>query len=243
MHFPINALHLYIGAPILLYLGVRGILKNRQQFNVTSWYIALFCILEGTAMLFYGVPAIFTDSRQIISYGTGVGDVLQAAALFCLWYIVIRSFFGSTSKLSTFMMAMVGILTIVCMITAITRNMTPPYSTYIEFSEAGARTLTYTYSLSYNILNGLDSLSFVLLAVYFWRESRTASALQRVRVRGFATGFLLAGMLFVFLPGIEPSLQPTVTVIVLTAAFLVVLFSHSVLSHFVKDKPALQSGS
>jgi hypothetical protein len=241
MQFPLNIIHVYIGFPVLLLVSLEAFYRNNKKRNITTLYIGYATLLLALSMLSFGIPALFITDSRTLSIFTYIGDVLQAVSLLFFWFISIRAFVGTKPKLKIVAQILVITLCIAIITEAMFRNLTPPYSTAIETSANGITTIVYSDTLRYIILNGINSIAFLLLGVFFWMQGNAASTPSRkLRIRSYATGFLIAALVYIAMPAYKISETIFLRSVLLSVLFLIIAVA-AVISHSLDKKEKILS--
>lgn len=205
MEVPLNIIHNYIAAPVLFGLGVDLLRRYMRNKNRTSLFLAATCLLATLSVLSFGIPVLFTHNLQVLNAWTFVGDVAFSFSLLLLWFISIQAFLGRWPAAVKIATTLVIGLTIACIVDAVQRTLIPPFDGIELMRANGQLALLYKDTLSYSILNGLDSIVLIFIAIFFWRQGKAApDAGQRIRVRGVALGFSIAAGGFILVPALLP---------------------------------------
>lgn len=223
MEVPLNIIHDYIGAPVLLGLGIDAMRRYRKNRNSTSLFLSLACLVEAIGLMGLGLPVLFTHDPQLLSLGTFVGDTAFALSMMFIWIICIRAFLGKYSRAQSIAGVLIGALVIVSFATAAARYLRPPYDSVEVIRSSGSLALTYKDTLTYTIVNGLNSIALVLLAIFLWRQGRDAPDIgQRLRIRGLAFSFCFIASAFLIVPALPVENQLRVSVLLWSLAFIVI---------------------
>lgn len=221
MEVPLNSLHYYLGFPILLGLGIDSIRRYHKNRNTTSLYIGMACTLAGIALAAFGLPVLFTHNPKELSLGTMIGDISMAIAMMYLWFICIRAFLGSRKNLVLTANITAIVLMVLVSFGSIMANLFEPYGTQITHNPEGGISLTYTEHMDFVILSGINSISLLLIALFFWRQGSAAPTKgQSIRIRSIAVGFILAIGPFITASFLPSSVQTIFGVIMWTMAVL-----------------------
>lgn len=219
---PWNVVHNYIGFPVLLFIGIDTLRRNKDNDNLTSRYLGWTCILSSVALLAFGVPALLTHDARLLSIGTLVGDFAYASGMLLLWLIILRAAFGSRPRVLKVMNTLFVLLTFGLYVEALVRNLQTPYSTFIKQIEGGVA-LTYTDGMWYTVLNGIDSLALLFIGIYFWRQAGGAeTSAQKMRIRSLAAGLLCFAAAFVVTPMFTLSDQARISFILISVGIVII---------------------
>ncbi len=200
MQLPLNDIHFFIGFPVLMVLAIDTFLKYRKSGNVTTLYIAMASLFLALSQFCWGFPSLFTKDPQILSYFSFIGDSIQSLMFVMTWLIVVR---GYVIKKRTRIVSYIAItlITLLGIFEAFRVNLFPPYPTYIESLSANSYDIVFTSTTIYSTLTAINSISFLLIAVYFWRSAnKSTSKSQKFRIKSLATAFLIASILYISLP-------------------------------------------
>lgn len=225
MEIPYNIIHNYIAFPVLLIIGIDALRRNRANHNITASYVGLACIMGAIAAFCFGFPALFTHDARALSIWTFVGDCAYTFAMLLLWLILIRGTLAHKRTLFVAANSLAVILGIVSLVEAVHRNLILSHSAYISSTAGGGIALLYVDSLSFQIINGLNSLALALIGVYFWRQGKgAATKAQRLRIRSLAVGFLFFAAAFVITPIFPVDNQAQISVALLSAGLIIIGF-------------------
>lgn len=237
MQYPIFDSHFYIGFFVLVWLAFDFFNRYRKSQNISTLYIACASFSLAISVFAFGFPVLWTRDPKTLSFFTFIGDCTQTASFLFLWLLSIRAFLGTKPKIMFIANTLVFLLAIVSMIDAILRNLTPPYlETKIVSVSSYAFDITYTDSLRYSILTGLNSLSFFLLSFYFWKQGDAApNSGQKLRIRGLAIAFFITSLVFIVMPAIPFKGLFDIKDGLLTIIFLIIVIS-GIAGHFLNKK-------
>ncbi len=197
MQIPQNLIQDYLVLPFAVYLAIDNLIRYRKTKNLTSLQLCLATTYISVSMVAFGVPAAFTHDPRLISMGTFVGDVMQAASFIFLWFISIRAFLSHRPKLQKTAYIFVYLLTAALMAEAVYRDLTPPYGAKIIELSAGKLALIYNDTMFTTILYAVDSLALLILGIYFWMQAKAAPTLsQQIKIRSFAIGMVFITLAF-----------------------------------------------
>jgi hypothetical protein len=145
----------------------------------------------------------------------------------------IRAFLSSKPKAMLIANTAVILLAIACIVDAIVRNLSPPYSTSIVTISNISSDIVFTDSLRYNILVGINSLSLFLLSFYFWRQGSSApNSGQKLRIRAMSLAFLFTSMVYIMMPASPLSSYVEIKDIILSTIFIIIGAS-ALISYFL----------
>jgi len=203
MEIPLNVIHNYIGFPVLMGLGIDTYRRFLRNKNTTSLYFSIACILASIAMACFCMPVLFTQDSRSLSIGTFIGDCSLALSMMMLWLICTRAFLGRYRAVSTVANIVIISFTGLLIENAVTRNLGNAVSTEVTRSATGALSLSFTSSMAYNILTGIDSLVLFFIALFFWRQADAAPDKgQRLRIRSIAVSFIILASPFYVAPAL-----------------------------------------
>ena len=202
-------------------LSIDILRRNRRNPNPTTLHfgLAITCVALGTAL--YGLPVLWTHDALLLNIATFAADVLIAAALLFLWFITSRAFLPTRPRRALALNIFAGILTAICMIEAIPRNLTAPYSMQLVQQPSGQLAVLYTASPFSQFINTLDAFVLVFIGIYFFKQSSLPPAKsQRIRLRGVSVSFIFAAVAFLATPALPISNQRMFSVIMFSIGFI-----------------------
>lgn len=160
---PSNVMPWFLGAIVLLPLGIRAWLHWRKIKTPTTLYFAITGMLGGLALAFFSFPSVFTDNSKVLTAGIAIGIPLLYTMLiyqsYYVWYAVLQR------KISYYWLliptATIGIFVAVTeFMDAIKDNV------YIENNE-----LIFNFLPSSRLLQSLLLLLVLVNGLYFLRQS------------------------------------------------------------------------
>lgn len=219
MEIPLNALHNYISAPVLLAFGIDNLRRYRKNQNSTSLQLALFCILTSFAQFCFGIPALFTQDSRLLSLGTLGGDLFLAFGLLSLWLIINRAFLSGKPVVKNIVTATNWLVAVGLCVESLVKNLQAPYGTSLTRDAAGVASLVYRDEFVYNALIGIHSLALIFIAIFFWRQGKmAATSVQRMRIRSVSIGMILGSSPYFLNPFLPLGKQAVFSVIMWSAA-------------------------
>jgi hypothetical protein len=239
MEVPLNIIHNYIGFPVLLGLGIDTFRRYKKNNNVTSLYVGLACLSASLAEFCYGMPVLFTHNQRTLSITTLFGDILVGLSMMSLWFLTTRAFLSRWPKAVVFANTLVIAFTGVVITEALFRNLTLPYKITILHNANGGITYSYADAPLYTIFSSIDSLALVFMAIFFWRQGKAAPTKgQRLRIRSFATSFILVSVAFIVPATMPENIQFRVSVILWSIAMLNMALFNAIGSAMDRVRPA-----
>jgi hypothetical protein len=186
-------------------------------------------------MLSYGLPPAFTHDPRLIGIGIFMGDVLQAAGFLYLWFISIRAFLGHRPRLSKFATSLAYILTAVCMLEALHRDLTPPFGAKVADIAGNNLALIYNDTTLTGILYVLDSLALLIMGIYFWSQAKAApTKAQKAKIRSLGIGMAFITLAFT-IPHAFPLEQQLKISTAIFSLFPLSLAIGFIIAHFKKE--------
>ena len=199
MHLPINTIHWYIGFPIVLFIGIRGILEYRKDGSKLNKYLGLTGLFYSLCFLAYGVPAAISENSRLLSASTIVGDVLQFIALFFMWLAVVRVYAAKKPFLRGVILTLVTLLFIISVYLSVATVSSSPVT--ITQLPSGYWNINFPFSGLYSLVTALQYFSFILLSAYFVSQARFSNdKLKKARIYAVSALLFLVGALYVVTP-------------------------------------------
>lgn len=231
MQLPIYDSHFLIGFPVLIGLALETYSRYRKSGNISTLYISLTSLFLGISSFFWGVPSLFTTDPKTLSFFTLLGDISQAFMFLMLWLLAIRAFLSTNKLHKTIGYVFAYSITIIAIADSIRRFLTTPYTTYIEEISSTAYDIIFIDAPLFFILAFINSLSFILLGVYFWRSARSAtSSTQRFRIKAVSVIFMLGSLVYIVIPAIQKdtnlNLDDKILSVIYIIAFIILLISY-----------------
>lgn len=220
MRLPLNAIHWYIGFPFLIIVAVRSFMVRSTSPNALNKLFGLSAVTFMLSFMAYGLPPLLTDSSDILTVMTIVGDAFQFIALFWLWVAVARIYFPGKTNLQRVIISLDLVVVLIGMVFSIRENLAQPATiTFVD----GAWQINYAFSFGYQLATAVQYLSLLLLAARFWAQSQTAKLTsQKIRLRSFAALFLIIGGVFVLRPFLDINVAQNSLSYIMAAALSIV---------------------
>lgn len=198
MIIPVNYLHAFVAAPLLLIFSVQSARSYTQTRNQVGLLLGLGSFWYFLCVLFYGFPAVFTTNTQILTWFTVAAAVCELLGGMFFWVTVTRIYATKNIYLRRAIIVSTVLVAVVGSVLAFRDVLAVP----VKVIEQGGEYLIYSpVSREYSILIATQYLSCILLSVAFWRQSNTAQFLRdKLRLRILAVTLGVAGVVLGLLP-------------------------------------------
>lgn len=235
MQLPINVIHFYIAIPVLTYLAIDSLIRYKKNNNQVTFYLGLALLYESLAVICLGIPILLSKNLDLFNFGTYAGDIFQAASFLMLWFISIKAFLAHKPLLLNIANIGAVSLFVAIVIDAIVRNLDKPYKNEILQRSTNTISIVYNNTLYYQILNGIDSLVLIFIAVYFWKQAnKSPTNSSTIKIKTVSIGFIFAALAFTVTPALPLNIQPFISAVLLTHSLLAFTIGF-VLAGFKKD--------
>lgn len=199
MHIPLNKIHWYVAVPIVLFIGIRGILQYKKDRNRLNLYVGWVGLLYTACFVSYGIPLLLTSNTDIISNSILLGDILQFMALFTIWLGVIRVYLAKNSQLTKFAVFLNILFIIVCIIVSLF-NINDS-KVQLNQASSGFIEIILPTSFWFELVIAIEYIGFVLFGAYFIYGARQNKDVNK-KIRMYSIAFILTtiGLLYVIQP-------------------------------------------
>ncbi|MBP9827198.1 hypothetical protein KBC99_01835 [Candidatus Saccharibacteria bacterium] len=198
IRIPLNVIHYYIGFPVFIYIAYHGIRQGRKTGNLTNFYMGFSALLFAIAVGIIGIPALFTQDSQILTWGNILSDLHLSVALMGIWLLAGRLYLP-TKMLQRYMLYFFATILTVASIVIATINDFANKTTLVL--ENGVWQLNFPANFAYQLVYAAHFFSMILVGLAFWRQAQQIPrGVQRWRVRVYSILFLSIGALFIAQP-------------------------------------------
>lgn len=201
MQIPLNAIHWYIGWPIVLAIALRSLSVRNTTHNAVNTLFGATAWGFVVSLTFYGLPPLLTLNSQILTITTIIADTFQFLALLFAWLAVARIYFPG-NRVATWAIGLTdAAVVLIGVYISVVENLANPVTmTMIN----GSWQLNFAFPLGYQVVTAIQYVSLLLMAAKFWVQGgKVGTKLQMIRLRSFALGFLCIGGFYVVRPFIN----------------------------------------
>jgi hypothetical protein len=183
MHAPINAVAWSVGALALYIFSVRGLRSYRITRNPLARMYSVLGITFGTALFFFGVPALLTQDLRVLRYSYFFADLFVQISMqvqvWLLWFLGLQR----RARLDYLYLMTIPFSAVLMTLQAMTSHVEISRSPYL---------VVYTDKPAVLILKSIIYVAIALPIGYFLIRQAPRQTSFRPRVKSF-----IAGMTFI----------------------------------------------
>ncbi len=220
MYIPLNKIHWYVAIPIVLFIGVRGLVQYKKDRNRLNLYVGWVGLLYTACFVSYGIPLLLTSNPDIISSSILLGDILQFMALFTIWLGVIRVYLTKNNQLSKFAVFLNILFLIISIIVSLFNA--NGSSVQLNQTSSGFIEIILPTSFWFELIIAIEYIGFVLFGAYFIYGARQNKDINK-KIRMYSIAFILTtiGLLYVIQPFFDAPNNSQLATNIIAAVLLV----------------------